>query len=198
MNPEQNQSTPPTGMEYLDQISSNKPPSRFSFINRKILIATGVFIVLLVGLLITTAVLNNRGASSSELLSAQLSSLNTLIDFNAKNDVGNADIKRTVAEISIIAASAKTQLSSVTTLPKPTKELVAQEKLDETIEMLDLAKSTGNLGHKYIVALQEKIQEIIASLDKLYQQTSSASRREVVNNIKADFTEIYNRLDAIK
>jgi hypothetical protein len=196
MDPAQNQTSPVTGMEYLNQIST-KPPSKFSFINRKILIGAIAFVVLLVGLIIATAVLNNRDTSSSELLSAQLTSFNTLVNYNSNNEINNAAVKKVTAEASLITASAKTRLATVTTLPSPSKEVTAGEAVNSTIEMLNLAKSTGNLSQKYIAALQSKLQEILASLDQLYQQASSASRRQVIEEVKSDFIEINNRLDNI-
>lgn len=185
-----------TDMEYLEHIST-KPPSKFSFINRKILIGAIAFVVLLVILIIVTVIVNNRGQSSSGSLSAQLSSFNTLVAYNSSNVVNSSEITKITAEASLVAASAQNQLTNVTTLPKPSKELLASEAVDTTVDELDMAKSTGNLSQKYTAALLDKLDDILASLEQLRGQVNSDSKRQIVEDVVINFTEIRNRLDAI-
>lgn len=189
MYPEQNQFEPTNGMEYLDQIST-KPPSKFSFINKKILIGAATFIVLLVILLVVNAVTSNRSTGVSETLSAQLSSLSTLIEYGEKNDVGTRQV---IAESSLILTSSQNQLSSVVSLPKPSKEAIARENVAGTTTALDSARSTGNLSGKYIAATISKIDEILLSLEKLLDNANSSTKRQTVSDVIDNFTELRNR-----
>ena len=196
MNPEQNQTESLSGMEYLDQISI-KPPSKFSFINKKILIGAVAFVVLLVILLVANVATSNRSSGVAETLSAQLSSLSTLISYGENNDINNTAVKQAVAEASLVIASSKSQLSGVTTLPNASKEAIARENVAGTTATLDSARSTGNLSSKYATAVRDKIDEVLLSLEKLLEGTSSTANRQVVVDVISNFTEMRNRFNSV-
>ena len=181
-----------TGMEYLEQISA-KPPSKFSFINRKVLIAAAAFLIVLISLIIVSAVVGNRNAGNAETLSAQFASLSTLVDYGKKNDIGDSAVSKVVAETSLTLSSAKSQLGKFVTLPKPSNELVASEAVDDTVTDLNIAKSTGNLSTEYPAALKRKINEIIVSLTNL-RSGMNADGRQTVDQLLANFTELNSRL----
>jgi len=191
MDPNQNQPAT-SGMDYLDHIAA-KPPSRFSFINRKILIAGVAVLVLLISLIIANAVVGNRGASQAATLNAQFSSLSTLVAYGPKNKISDSDLNKAVADATLTLASAKNQLSKAVTLPKPTADLTAAEGVSKTIAALDAAKSSGNQSGEYSAALRDKIDSIIVSLTSL-RDALGANGQKIVDQQIANFTELNTRL----
>jgi|GEM_PF-3456710 len=198
MYPNQNQPPDATnGMEYLEHISRQaKPPSRLSFINRKVLIIIVAFFVVLIALIIANVALSNRGTTNSEALSIKLGGLSSLIEYGTRNQIGDSAVKKTTAETSLVTSSIKVSLGRVMTLPTASKAAIAADGVDDIIAELDAAKSTGNQGQIYTAAVRSKINEVIEILDTLLYQAGSTSR-PVIENAIIDFTEISRRLESV-
>jgi hypothetical protein len=199
MYPEQdstgNQTVPQqTDLDYLNQISIKPTVGKFQFSNKKFLILIAVITLLIITLIVMAVVNNNSNKSpNSEVLSARLSGLTSLIEFSSSNPTNNSNLNKAVAEISLTASSGKYLLTSTSGLASPSKEVTAAESVDSVIKDLEKAKTIGNLGQAYGEALNTQIENINKSLTDIAHNSTS---KQTIDRVISDFKELQARLVA--
>jgi hypothetical protein len=163
-------------LEYLNQISPQRP-SPASFLNKKALAIVGGVVLILIIVIAVLASQKPAATPSGQTLGYRITGLNELVTFGQSNTINDAGLRKALAETSVIALSSQHQISAYITLPStdsktpvPTAESVAQ-----TVADLGKAISSGSFNKSYTAALIAQIEKIEASLLEIRQAESTTA-----------------------
>lgn len=190
MNPDENIDIQSNPQEYLDQISTKKP-SRFKYLDKKIVVLVSAIVLLIIVAVIWFVISSSpKTSSTSQILSARLQNMSTLIDYD-NSKITDSISKKAIAETKIVFASCNYQLSQNLALTV-SPEAISEELIDDKLALLDNASSSNNFTKEYLLALNDQINQIIISL----MEIKTTSSNLVIERAVLDLTELSNRLSS--
>ncbi|MDR2524426.1 MAG: hypothetical protein LBC95_02710 [Candidatus Nomurabacteria bacterium] len=181
-------------LDYLNQIATKPTPSRFGFLDKKILILIGVVGVLIIATIVLAAV--NSGSKttpSGEILRARLGGLVTLIDFGNQN-ITNTSLGKVTAEASLVISSNQYLLSSTIGTAAVKPETAAVESVDSIVANLETAKSMGDLDNQYLKAILSQFGSVKTALLNFASESASSASQSTINETIANIDELVDRL----
>jgi hypothetical protein len=185
------------GQAYLDSIATPvKQPN--PLLSAKMLVIFGSLVAAIVIFIVIAAVSGGQKGPSAGTLGAQLSNLQTLLDYGDKNGVGRTETRMAVAEAQLVLNSRVYDLKQVygSGFSKPDKTAKAANPSTTIIADLDQAKSVSNLETAYPEELRDYIARIEKTVRAMRAETTSKKTRDTLDKTAADLQIIADRLPA--
>lgn len=183
------------------QIKSTLQPPPQKVIASKIslkllIIIAGTIVTLLIaaGLIIMSA--NNSPVKQMQRLSARFESLQLIVDQGTKS-VQNGDLRKVQSDVSILVKGDVASIESAMIaagLGKVSKELIALESDQSTLNSLTDARLNGRFDSTYKKALAQKLESTMALMREVNNKTSNRTLKMSLSSAYDHFSSLLDQL----
>ena len=198
--PEMPQQPDPT--EYLTEISKEEKPPREKFfqMDRRFMIIGGLLVLIIIIAIIAVAGSGGRSFPNAEVLGLRLNNLSTLIKYGEGGGViTDLRTKRFVAELSLVQANEKHQLTTVfgsdDDFSKPSDQAKIQESISDITEELDESKKAGSINDVFKRVIVDKVESVISLLHQTLPTVTQQSNQTIVQNSINNYQTVLDRFN---
>jgi hypothetical protein len=191
MNPNENQQSPFTPVDYLDQIAP-KSSSKLDFLRSKPIFLGIIAIIILVLFIFISSVISSSGSKPTEQLAARLTATETvvsdasskiqssqLISFNSNLDIY---LINTIRDITPLLAKENIKID------KLSKSVTTAESNVALLSKLEDARLNATYDRTYAREISYKLDTILTLMQQIYSSTSNSSLKSFLENSYKNLT----------